>query len=60
MAMFPFSAVLIILECNYLLPSVPARGHGMVLLFFWTLVLTSESLSFINLNREDWWFHLAT
>lgn len=59
-AMFPFSAFLIILERNYLLPSVPTRGHGLVLLFFWTLVLISESLSFINLNREDWWFHLTT
>ncbi|KDR08849.1 ATP-binding cassette sub-family B member 6, mitochondrial isoform X3 [Zootermopsis nevadensis] len=59
-AMFPFSAILIILERNYLLPSVPTRGHGLVLLFFWTLVLASESLSFINLNRDDWWFHLTT
>jgi len=58
--MFPFSAILIIFERNYLLPSVPTRGHGLVLLFFWTLVLISESVSFINLNREDWWFHLRT
>lgn len=58
--MFPFSAILIIVERNYLLPSVPSRGHGLILLFFWTSVLISESLSFINLNREDWWFHLRT
>ncbi|XP_069668711.1 ATP-binding cassette sub-family B member 6 isoform X2 [Periplaneta americana] len=59
-AMFPFSAILIIWERNYLLPSVPARGHGLILLLFWTLVLIAESLSFINLRREDWWFHLTT
>ncbi|KAJ9597259.1 hypothetical protein L9F63_011895, partial [Diploptera punctata] len=58
--MFPYSAVLIYWERNYLLPSVPTRGHGLVLLFFWTLVLISESLSFLNLRREDWWFHLTT
>jgi hypothetical protein len=58
--MFPFSAMLINVERNYLLPSLPPRGHGLVLLFFWTLVLISESVSFINLNREDWWFDLRT
>jgi ATP-binding cassette subfamily B (MDR/TAP) protein 6 len=60
LTMFPFSAILIFFERNYLLPSVPTRGHGLVLLFFWTSVLISESLSLINLNREDWWFHLRT
>lgn len=45
-------------ERYYLLPSVPTRGHGLVLLIFWSLVFIVENLSFINMRHEDWWFHL--
>ncbi|PSN53264.1 ATP-binding cassette sub-family B member 6 [Blattella germanica] len=58
--MFPFSVILIYWERNFQLPASPTHGHGLVLLMFWTLVLISESLSFINLRREDWWFQLTT
>lgn len=46
-------------ERHYLLPSVPTRGHGLVLLVFWSLVFVIENLSFINMQHEDWWFHLS-
>ncbi|XP_050524604.1 ATP-binding cassette sub-family B member 6 [Daktulosphaira vitifoliae] len=55
---FPLSAKLILLERHSLLPSMPARGHGLVLLIFWTLVFTSENVYFLTLKTEDWWFHL--
>ncbi|XP_026327453.1 ATP-binding cassette sub-family B member 6, mitochondrial isoform X2 [Hyposmocoma kahamanoa] len=55
---FPLSAYLAILERRYLLPSVPPRGHGFVLLVFWAMVFVSENLSFLNLNKEGWWWHL--
>lgn len=45
-------------ERYYLLPSVPTRGHGLVLLIFWSLVFIVENLSFINMRHEDWWFNL--
>lgn len=57
---YPFSAILILVERNYLLPSLPTRGHGLVLLLFWTFMFISENLMFINLHREDWWTHLQT
>lgn len=57
---YSFSAVLILVERNYLLPSLPTRGHGLVLLLFWTFMFISENLMFINLHREDWWTHLET
>lgn len=57
---YPFSICLVIKERNYQLPSVPTRGHGLVLLLFWTLAFINESLAFINLRHEDWWFDLKT
>ncbi|XP_063624102.1 ATP-binding cassette sub-family B member 6 isoform X1 [Cydia splendana] len=56
--MFPLSAYLAVLERRFLLPSVPPRGHGFVLLVFWALIFVSENLSFLNLNKEGWWWHL--
>ncbi|XP_073956804.1 ABC transporter ATP-binding protein/permease Hmt-1 isoform X2 [Choristoneura fumiferana] len=55
---FPLSAYLAVLERRFLLPSVPPRGHGFVLLVFWALIFVSENLSFLNLNKEGWWWHL--
>lgn len=57
---WPLSLRIIFLERNYLLPTVPTRGHGVVLLIFWTLVFVSENLAFLNLRNEDWWFDLTT
>lgn len=57
---FLYSILLLIKERYYLLPSVPTRGHGLVLLLFWSLVFIGENLAFINLKREDWWFHFKT
>ncbi|KAG4075106.1 hypothetical protein HA402_013501 [Bradysia odoriphaga] len=54
---YPFSICLLVKERNYLLPSTPTRGHGLVLLIFWSLVFIVENLSFINMRHEDWWFH---
>lgn len=55
---FPLSAKLILMERNSLLPSMPARGHGLVLLIFWILVFSSENLTFITIKREKWWLQL--
>lgn len=57
---WPLSLRIVFLERNYLLPTVPTRGHGVVLLVFWTLVFVSENLAFVNLRNEDWWFDLTT
>lgn len=55
-----FSIVLVGKERYYLLPSVPTRGHGLILLIFWTLIFVNENLSIINLKKEDWWYHINT
>lgn len=46
------------MERRYLLPSVPTRGHGLILLVFWTLIFVAENLSFLNLGKNEWWFQL--
>lgn len=51
-----YSVWIIQVERHYLLPSVPTRGHGIVLLVFWTLIFISENLTFLNLDQKDWWF----
>lgn len=53
-----FSIVLLIKERYYLLPSTPTRGHGLILLVFWSLIFINENLSIMNLKKEDWWFHI--
>ena len=57
---WPLSLHLIYLERNALLPSIPARGHGMILLIFWTLAFVAQNLAFLNMKNEDWWFDLIT
>lgn len=52
-----YSSLIIWVERNYALPSVPTRGHGLVLLLFWTFLFMTENLTFVNLGRHDWWFH---
>lgn len=58
--MYPFSILLLVKERYYLLPSVPPRGHGLVLLIFWTLLFIAQNAVFVNLNYEKAWFHLTT
>lgn len=55
---FPLSAKLILMERNSLLPSIPARGHGLVLIIFWILVFITENLAFIRVIKEDRWLQL--
>ncbi|CAH1113985.1 unnamed protein product [Psylliodes chrysocephalus] len=55
---YPYSLWIIKVERHYLLPSVPTRGHGIVLIIFWTLTLISENLAFLNLEQKKWWFKL--
>ncbi|XP_043280295.1 ATP-binding cassette sub-family B member 6 [Venturia canescens] len=57
---YPYSVYILHVERHQLLPSVPPRGHGLVLLGFWTLAFISENLTFINIGRDEWWFHLNT
>lgn len=55
-----FAICLIAKERHYQLPSVPARGHGIVLLIFFTLIFIRQNLSLVNINSKDWWFDMNT
>ncbi|VEN58269.1 unnamed protein product [Callosobruchus maculatus] len=56
---YPFSIWVIKVERHYQLPSLPPRGHGIVLLVFWSLTFIAENLAFLNLGQQNWWFHLS-
>ena len=46
------------LERKKLLPAVPSRRHGLVLLVLWTLAFLRENLAFISWWNQDWWWSL--
>ncbi|WAQ94586.1 ABCB6-like protein [Mya arenaria] len=46
------------LERKQLLPALPSRRHGLVLLVFWTLAFLRENLAFISWWSHDWWWYL--
>ena len=58
MVAWMFSLRLIVLERKYALPSIPTRGHGLVLLVFWCLAFVQENLAFISWWSRSWWWYL--
>jgi ATP-binding cassette, subfamily B (MDR/TAP), member 6 len=55
-----FAICLVVKERHYQLPSVPSRGHGIVLLLFFTLTFIAQNVALVNINSKDWWFELKT
>ncbi|CRL01945.1 CLUMA_CG015208, isoform A [Clunio marinus] len=55
-----FATCLIWKERHYQLPSVPSRGHGIVLLTFFTFIFVAQNLALVNINSNDWWFNMQT
>lgn len=53
---YAISLVLLLIERHRLLPTVPTRGHGIVLLVFWTLAFVKANLSFLNWFSNEWWW----
>lgn len=53
-----FAICLVVKERHYQLPSVPTRGHGIVLLLFFTLTFISQNIALVNINSKDWWFEM--
>lgn len=41
-------------ERNRLLPATPSQGHGLVLLFSWTLLFVVDNLELINMRSGAW------
>lgn len=46
------------LERKALLPMLPPRRHGLVLLVFWTLAFLWENFAFISWWSHSWWWYL--
>ncbi|CAG7835547.1 unnamed protein product [Allacma fusca] len=53
---WPFVCLLIVRERNYMLPSVPTKGHGLVLLIFWTGNFVAQNLILLNIKNPGWFF----
>jgi ATP-binding cassette subfamily B (MDR/TAP) protein 6 len=45
-------------ERHYQLPSTPSKGHGIVLLLFFTLTFINQNAALVNINSQTWWFSL--
>lgn len=52
------SVRLMFYERRQMLPSIPTRGHGLVLLLFWSLVFVKENLPFISWWSSSYWWKL--
>ena len=44
------------LERTRRLPTVPTRGHGLILLLFWMAAFVVENLAFVSWNSPQWWW----
>lgn len=50
------ACVVAYVECRWMLPTIPTRGHGLVLLVFLAFAFVVENLAFLSLNSPLWWF----
>lgn len=50
------ACVVAYVECRWMLPTIPTRGHGLVLLIFLAFAFVVESLAFLSFNSTLWWF----
>lgn len=53
-----FAICLTVKERHFQLPSVPTKGHGIVLLLFFTLNFIAQNVALVNINSKDWWFEM--
>jgi len=49
---------LLAMERKTMLPSVPTRGQGVVLLLWYGLFFVRENLAFVSWNNPTWWWKL--
>jgi hypothetical protein len=49
---------LLFYERRRMLPSIPTRGHGLILLVFWSLVFVKENLAFLSWWSPNYWWSL--
>lgn len=47
----------VFIECRRTLPSIPARGHGLVPILAITLAFLMENVCFVSYSSPIWWFY---
>nr|UOU03329.1 ATP-binding cassette subfamily B7-2 [Brachionus rubens] len=52
--------ILVYIESSKALPSIPSRGHGLILLIFWTLQLLIENSAFISFKGVEWFWKIES
>ncbi|XP_074659669.1 ATP-binding cassette sub-family B member 6-like isoform X2 [Tubulanus polymorphus] len=57
-AAWTVSICLVFKERRWLLPTIPTRGHGLVLLVFWGAAFLSENVAFVSWNSDLWWWDI--
>jgi len=57
---WPIICVLILKERRYMFPTPPSRGHGIILLIFWTTQFALQNLILLNVENPLWFFKLKT
>ena len=57
---WPMVATLVVVERARVLPSVPTRRHGPLLLLLVTAAFVTENLAFISWNSSLWWWTSRT
>lgn len=50
------SGVMVYVERNFDLPSQPGRGHSIYLNIFWGAALAVDTLQFVNVGGDEWFF----
>jgi len=53
---WPMAAIVTSLERRRMLPSIPTRGHGLVLLLFVTIAFAAENIAFLSWYSSLWWW----
>ena len=59
-ASFIISAFIIYMERSWTFLSRHARGHGTIVLLFWSAAFLHENLAFISWQSPYWWWKLDT
>ncbi|KAK2158020.1 hypothetical protein NP493_1828g00001 [Ridgeia piscesae] len=57
---WPMAAIVTSLERRRMLPSIPTRGHGLVLLLFVTIAFAAENIAFLSWYSSLWWWTKRT
>ena len=54
---YPLSIAVVMLERRRQLPSIPTRGHGLVVLMFWALAVVTEGVALTSWFSPLWWWN---